>query len=400
MKTCAIIAEYDPFHAGHARQIRLIREAFGEDTRVISIMSGNFTERGSTAVADKYLRAKAAVLCGVDLVLELPFPFSMLSAEFFAGAGVHIANAIGVVDLLSFGSESGDLGRLSQAVEAQLTEDFAKNLGALSEERPEAGYPALAEAALTPMIGDCGDLFSPNQILALEYLKALKRTGSRILPHTVRRVGQDFSDDVPGRSAYPSASAIRAASKKDPYSAIEMMPEKVRPLFREALGKGEFPCSVGALSPAILSYFRLNAPDPAKTYHDAAGGLYTRLRNASFEATDLSALISLASTKKYTDARLRRAVLCSFFGVTSSDAKEKPAYTQLLASGPVGLGILKEIKKASDFPVLTKPSAVEALSADAKRQKERSDLADAIFALTSPIPVDGRRTLRQTPFIL
>ena len=400
MTTCAILAEYNPFHSGHAYHIRKIREAFGDDTRVIAIMSGNFVERGDVAVADKLLRAQSALLCGANLVLELPFPFSMLSAELFASAGVHIACRLGVCDVLSFGSESGDLPALLEATHALLSPAFGRALQKQIEKSPELGHPALSEAALAQALGrPGGDLFSPNNILALEYLKAIRKSGSRLIPHTIRRVGQAFSDGAPTEEDFPSATALRAAIAADPLAAIPRFPAEVRPLYWDALRDGAFPCSIDALSNAILAYFRLSSPDPAPDIHDAAGGLYTRLRNASFEATHLSALLSLAKTKKYTDARLRRAVLCSFFGVTSSEAKEPPAYTQLLAADAVGLSVLRDAKEASDFPILTKPSATVALTDEARRQKDRADRADAIFALTSPRPTDGKRALRMTPKI-
>ena len=129
MKVAAIISEYNPFHKGHQYQIEKLREILGEDTAVIAIMSGNFTQRGEIAITDKTVRAAAAIECGVDLVLELPFPFSMSSAEFFARSGVRIANSLGIVDYLVFGSESGNLRELSDvaaimsSVEYQLTLD-------------------------------------------------------------------------------------------------------------------------------------------------------------------------------------------------------------------------------------------------------------------------------------
>ena len=132
MKTVAIISEYNPFHTGHEHQLKSIRRDFGEDTRIIAIMSGNYTQRAETAVLDKYLRAECAVLCGVDLVLELPFPYSSSSAEFFARSGVHIADSIGVVDFLSFGSECGDIESLKRTASISLTDEYKCTLKKLS----------------------------------------------------------------------------------------------------------------------------------------------------------------------------------------------------------------------------------------------------------------------------
>ena len=124
MKTVAIISEYNPFHSGHVYQIRRIREDFGEDTRIVAIMSGNYTQRGHIAMMDKSARAKMAVLCGANLVLELPFPYSMGSAEIFAKAGVAIAEGIGQIDVLSFGSECGNLSLLKETAERMQKKEF------------------------------------------------------------------------------------------------------------------------------------------------------------------------------------------------------------------------------------------------------------------------------------
>ena len=145
MKVAAIIAEYNPFHNGHKYQVDKIRDIFGEDTAVIAIMSGNFTQRGEPAIADKALRAKAACECGVNLVLELPFPFSMSSAEFFASAGVRIANELQIVDYLVFGSESGNLGNLADIAEIISSEEFILTTEKLSDSPKfkNMGYPAI-----------------------------------------------------------------------------------------------------------------------------------------------------------------------------------------------------------------------------------------------------------------
>ena len=188
MKICAIISEYNPFHNGHKYQVDRIREKFGNDTAIISIMSGNFTQRGEISIADKLIRAKCACECGVNLVLEIPFPFSMSSSEFYAQSGVEIADKIGIVDYLVFGSESGNICEICDIAEVINSQDFILTLETLQKEQKALGYPELCEIAIKKIYGEKvqKDFFSPNNILAIEYVKALRRKRSSIIPYTFK----------------------------------------------------------------------------------------------------------------------------------------------------------------------------------------------------------------------
>ena len=401
MKTVAIISEYNPFHTGHEYQIAKIREEFGEDTRIIAIMSGNYTQRGEIAVMDKSTRAKTAVLCGINLVLEIPFPYSASSAEFFAESGVKIANEIGVVDYLSFGSECGNLNELVSVAENMTTDEYRLVLRDSSATR-DLGYPELCEKVYKELFNKeiSKDFFTPNNILAIEYLKALIRQRSKITPHTLARIGSSYSDDSVTDAAHQSASAIRKLLSTDFDSAMNFVPKVTVSTLTDEYCNGLFPTDAERLAPALISHLRLNSPAPNTKIHDAAGGLYNRLYNASFNADTISSLILLAATKKYTTARIRRALWYSFFGVTSSNVKELPLYTQVLAMDDVGKTILKEVKKISDFPVVTKPSDSSRLSPEAKLQKELADKADSIFHLTKPNPPSGATSLLTTPYVM
>ena len=185
MTTVAIICEYNPFHRGHEYQIKRIREDFGEDTAIVCIMSGNFTQRGEIAFMPKGERAKCAVLGGANLVLELPFPFCSSSAEYFAKSGVKIADSLGCVDYLSFGSESGDIDALCNAAKIYLSDEFKEAFAALPDKA--LGYPVKCELAYRQIASDSELEFTSNNILAIEYIKALIESGSKIKPHTVLR---------------------------------------------------------------------------------------------------------------------------------------------------------------------------------------------------------------------
>ena len=403
MKIAAIIAEYNPFHLGHKYQIDAIRKRLGEDTAIIAIMSGNFTQRGELAITDKTIRAKSAVECGVNLVLELPFPFSMSSAELFAKSGVRIANSLGVVDYLVFGSESGSIDQLASVAEVMTSEEYSLMLDSLAADPllKEFGYPELCAMTLNNIYGKEieRDFYSPNNILAIEYIKALKSENSNIIPFTIKREGAGYNDSQDDSKEFQSATAIRDAITQKSHSALEYVPENAKKVYAEAILEGKMPSDSAKLDLAVISSLRLNSPSDWTDIHDAGGGLYNRLCDISKEATSISSLVSLTETKKYTKARIRRAVWNTFFGVTSSELKALPHYTQVLAMDSVGQTILKSIKKMSDFPVITKPSSYRDYDFDVISEKELSNRADSIYGLTLDVPNSGRFALRFTPYV-
>ncbi len=403
MKIAAIICEYNPFHNGHKYQIDKTREILGEDTLIVAIMSGNFTQRGEIALCDKAIRAKAAVLSGVNLVLELPFPYSMSSAEFFAKSGVHIADKLGCVDYLVFGSECSSVNTLIEYVDKTEREKFKQKMNELLNDKELAnlGYPKLFESAYRELYPDEAefDLSSPNNILAIEYLRALKNEGSSIIPIAIKRTGAGYNDTFDSNTVYQSASAIRNMLRQDGISAFDFVPDSAKEVFSEAYKSGELPANPEVLSPAVISHFRLNPPIDTSDVFDAVGGLYNRLYNLSFETNSISSLTVSAETKKYTRARIRRAMWNSFFGVTSSEIRALPRYTQILALDSFGRSILKRIPKMADFKVFTKPSDRDGLAPEIIIQKKRADRADSVYNLCIKKELSGNSPLKFTPFV-
>ena len=402
MKLAAIIAEYNPFHNGHKYQIDKARELLGEDLAIVAIMSGNYTQRGELAIADKTCRAKAAVLSGVNLVIELPFPYSCSSAEIFATSGVHIANAIGA-DYLVFGSECGDISALESTADVLGSKEFEDALDNIksNKDNDSLGYPQLLESAYKKIVmPDMRiDISSPNNILEIEYIKAIKAQKSSITPITIKRNGAGYSDSlIKEGCAHQSATAIRSLMAKSDYSALEYIPKDAKIVFGKALEQGLMPASIEKLSPAIISSLRLNSASDIKIF-DADFGLYNRLSKLSMKTNSISSLATLAETKKHTKARIRRAIFNSFFGVTSSLVKELPSYVQVLAMDNVGRQVLKRIKKMSSLPCITKPSDYSELSDLVISQKELSNKADAIYALALPGEIPGTFCLTYTPFV-
>lgn len=398
-----IICEYNPFHNGHLYQIEKIREEFGADTNIIAVMSGNYVQRGGIAMADKSLRAKCAVLSGVNLVLELPFPYSMSSAEYFAKSAVHIFDSIGCVDYISFGSESGSIQKLTKIAKLMLSKEFTSEFNLLSNdtEKRKLGHAAICEHTLKKLIDNDGDYvpLTSNNILAIEYIKAGIILNSQIKFHTVKRKFNSFSDEKIVSGKVQSATAIRAAIESKDISALEFVPDITKKYILQAISDGDFPCENERLSTAIIASLRLNSSTLQDEIHDAAGGLYNRLRELSFKANTIQSLICTAESKNFTKSRIRRTLFYSLLGVTSSQFKILPAYTQLLAFDSNGRAMLKKIGKQSQFPILTKPSDIQKLPDIAIPQKMLSDKADAIFQMAKPVPKDGNSALRFTPFV-
>ena len=402
MKLAAIIAEYNPFHNGHKYQIDEARKLLGEDTAIIAIMSGNYTQRGEIAIADKTARAKLAVLEGINLVLELPFPFSSATAEIFAKSGVHIANSIGA-DYLIFGSECGQIETIYKAANIVTSDEFSNLYESLKNDKcnKTKSHPQLVEKAYLALGGDKleFDISSPNNILALEYIKAIKELGSNITPITIKREGAGYSDnDIIENTRLQSATAIRELLRNKDVSAYEYMPENAKSVFEEAMNNGLMPADVEKISPAIISSLRLNTHGGFDVF-DADNGLYNRLCTISMKTNSILSLASSAETKTHTKARIKRAIFNSFFGVTSSIAKELPAYTQVLAFDEIGRTALKRIKKTTDFPCITKPSDYDTFTDAVIRQKELSNKADSIYVLALPKDVPGMFHLTFTPFV-
>ena len=399
MKTVAIISEYNPFHNGHLYQIEEVRRHFGADTAIIAIMSSNFTQRGDLAIMDKWARAESAVRCGVNLVLELPFPYSMSSAEFFAKAGVGIADAIGVVDVLAFGSESGDLDALTQAAQNLSSPRLNEEIARLNSQRDtdSLGYAEIRELAYRNVFHSVPPISSANNILAVEYIKALLTSNSAITPFTIKREGADYNNSALTGGNIQSATAIRKLFSEN-NSAANYIPNSVLESIFNLRKSGAFPCDQEKLFPLVAASFSLNYTDDCDEIHDVGGGLYNRLKNKSLEATSIQSLVELATTKKYTTARIKRGIWYSLLGVTSSDVRTLPEYTQVLGMDRIGQALLKRIKKTSKISILTKPSDAP-LSAVSGIQKELADKADAISVLAKPVSESTGSIYKRTPFV-
>ncbi|MBE6552950.1 MAG: nucleotidyltransferase family protein [Ruminococcaceae bacterium] len=373
-KTVGIICECNPFHAGHGYLIESARKS-GADC-IVCVMSGCFVQRGEAAVADPYLRAEAVLCGGADLVLELPFPYAAASAEIFARAGVDILTRVGV-DELWFGSECGDLDCLQCAARICETPAFAERYAhSVGENRgtAQAYFETLAALSGTDLA------LSPNDILAISYLRALTALGSGIEPVTVRREGSAYHAQTLEAQSYPSASALRKIWREE---GVEAILPHLPPACREIYAGVSRPVDLAYADRLILGYFRLTDPAKLEACAELSGGLGNRMAQAAVRARSTHELIALAATKKYPTSRLRRGILFALTQILPEHLHTDVAYTRLLAANATGRAYLSETRKAIRIPIITRKTELPE-HPRARCQSEWESRAWALWTLCHP----------------
>lgn len=380
MKTAGIICEYNPFHRGHAWQIAEARRLLGAETAVVCAMSGSFVQRGDFAAVRAYARAEAAVRGGADLVLELPLPWAISSAEGFARGGVMTLAATGLVDTLVFGSECGDAASLRHAAEALLREDFPAVLrGELAK---GLSFAAARESAARALIGDDADVLAcPNDILGVEYCKALIESGSSIAPLALlrRAVGHDEG----AAEGYASASYIRALLVRGE-DASAYMTEESAVIYEREKKAGRAPVMMANVERAILARLRAMGEEDFALYDSGNEGLYRRFAEAAHTAPSIDALLGAVKTKRYAYARLRRMLLAAYLGVTAADMPRRMPYLRVLSFNERGRAVLKRMKRTAHAPVLIKSADVRALGEQAQRLFSLTARAEDQYVLAYP----------------
>lgn len=396
MRIAAIIAEYNPFHNGHSAHIQLTREQSGAD-HIVAIMSGSFVQRGEPACVDKFTRAIMAVRGGVDLVIELPVPWAMAGAETFARGGVGIADALGCVDYLSFGSESGSVEQVARA--AQLIDDpscKAVFQAALSSGMSYAAAWAKAISSTDPSVAAVFE--NPNDTLGLEYCRALIKSKSSITPLAVRRIGvaHDQASPDPHSDRFASASAIRSMLRSGETTEIDAtryMPESSAALLQRRMDDGRALADLSRLERTILFHLRGMSDEDLARLPDVSEGLENRITKVVAQAEGTADFIDLCNqikSKRYTHARIRRILLSALLGITAEDSAGAPPYIRVLAMGDRGKDILSAAKKSTKLPIITRYSQVARLEPRAQRVFAIESRATDIFGLTLPdIPPAG-----------
>ncbi len=333
-------------------------------------MSGNATQRGELAILDKYLRAEAAVLCGADLVLELPYPWCASSADFFATAAVSIASEVG--DTLLFGSECADINLLSEAASYCESDAFKRKY----EQYTILGKGSAAAYADCLAEQGFGTLGS-NDLLGVSYIRAIKRLGARLVPLTVARRGAAYNEAQTTSDEYQSASAMRAAIENGDFHTLEkFLPRAVYDIICREMQGGSLTDMREAES-AVLGYLRFCDERLLKNIADTDGGLENRIISCARQSRTYAELIDMLKTKRYTDAKLRRAVLFCLTSVCTRDLRALPSYTCLLGANETGRALLSGIRKRDTLNVVTKPADVPRDT----RQFECSSRLDALYGL-------------------
>ena len=370
MRCAAVIAEYNPFHNGHAFQIRKTKEEGGADY-VIALMSPDFVQRGMPAFADKYTRTGMALEGGADLVLEMPVRTAVSSAGDFASGSVKILNALGCIDLISFGSESGDLGALTRIADLLSSETPLFKDILTSSLKEGATYAAARQRSLAALLtgkqqlsgNDPADLMgSPNNILALEYLNALIRTGSAITPFTVRRIGEGYhSLEGSISDEYPSAEGIRRRYCEEGIcSAARAIPSASFEILQRDLE------IYGSWDPSkydILLHYALLSTDPGSIM-DASDEIAARIRSLRNSYTDASGFADIVKTKQYTLTRIRRVLLHIFLGLEKEAPCPEASYVRVLGFRRSAAALLKALKNNTSIPLITKPASAGRLLSD------------------------------------
>lgn len=382
MKTVGIIAEYNPFHNGHAFHIAKAKEMTGADYCIV-VMSGCFVQRGAPAIADKYLRAEAALLSGADLVLELPVYYALGSAEYFATGAVALLDKVGVTDTLCFGSECGDISLLSGFAKELLGESELFKVVLNRQLKSGMTYPNARNTALQAcaphLNAHMNVLMTPNNILGIEYCKALSRRNSRIQPYTLNRAGASYHD-ASLNSSYCSALAIREAlSSSGRLSDIQMlMPQSAFELLEAQSGKA-FPIFADDFS-LPLHYQLLSEQSVGYSkYADISDSLSDRISKKLPSYRSFTDFCDQVKTKNMTYTRIARSLMHVLLKMEQADfiryqSEDYIYYARMLGFRKTAEPLLTAIKTQSSIPLLSRLADADALLSESGRSMLAKDI--------------------------
>ena len=348
-----IVAEYNPFHNGHLHHLIESKNLTNSDY-TIAVMSGNFTQRGDVSIIDKWSRAQMAIENGVDLVIELPTIYAISSAENFASGAIKILDSLGIVDYLSFGSECNDISILSDVTDV-LTNEPSEYKSLLSHELSRGvSFPKARERALMMYLNDIrrfnNVLSSPNNILGIEYLKALDKQNSKIHPITIKREGSAYNDDsIPVDSGFASATSIRNLCQSHDISILQnFMPENSFNILQDCLENGHLVKNISEFDKLIIFTLRQMSTGEISNLPDVSEGLEFAIKSAVNQCNTTTELLSIINTKRYTQTRLKRIFLYALLGITKKDmqiSKSIKPYIRILGFNNKGRELISEISK-------------------------------------------------------
>ena len=384
-----IVAEFDPFHLGHQFLLNRVRKAY-PDRGIICVMSGSFTQRGSAAALDKFARAEMALMGGADLVLELPLLWAASSAESFARGGVQCLLDTGLVEVLAFGSEDGDLSQLRRTAETLDSGAYPPLLReGLGQGLSFAAARQRAAEALSGAAGGC--LAGANNNLGVEYLRALRHFGREDLEvFTVARRGAAHNS-MDTHSPAVSASRLRAWMGAGQWEALPpCLPPASLEVILAQRDLGRCPARLEGCETGILARLRAMEPEELTRLPGWEPGLEHRLRAAAREAVTLAELYDRAKTRRAPEARIRRLVLWAFLGLRGDQRPERVPYLRVLGCTGRGRGLLRGMKQQAKLPLLTKPGQIRRLGESGQRVFSLEARATDLWQLCLPAP-DQRR---------
>ena len=384
MKTVGLITEYNPFHNGHAYHIEKAKMLTGAD-RVIVVMSGDFVQRGAPAVMPKHLRAESALLSGASLILELPVCFATGSAEYFAQGSISLLNQLGCIDSICFGSECGDLHLLKEIAQILADEPIEYQTALRQALKEGASFPAARQKALNIYSDKYSEILaSPNNILGIEYLKALAKIHSKMEPFTIKRIGAGYHDmDIDGQ--FSSATAIRSdiyqladvnsSSESIPLTHIQtQVPSSCHELMKENY-QTRYPVKSDDFSLLLKAKLLSETADSLSHYLDMSPELANRILRLRNDYLSFEQFCDLLKTKELTRSRISRSFIHVLLGITNDwlTAMKAPApYARILGFRKDHADLLGILKRTSDIPLITSPA--RAVLADTAYQMLELDI--------------------------
>ena len=396
MKVLGLITEYNPFHNGHKYHLEKSLEKAGCDIAVC-VMSGNFIQRGQPALINKWARTEMALKNGVDLVIELPVYYALASAEFFAFGAIKILDSLGIIDSVCFGSECGDIEslKLIANILVEQPESFRTELAKYLSQGlsfPKARSLALIDFFKGKSVLNANSIEQiieqPNNILGIEYVKALTRLDSQITPFTIKRYGTGHHSEDQYENI-SSATAIRKTLESNNCEALkQVVPQNVSDIIKAEFKKGRGQVFTDGFSAMIISQIRKSSPEDIQKIIDVSEGIENRIKNASQISGSISNLLNIIKTKRYTSTRLQRILFHILLGHTS-DLFDKfnnnggPQYARILGFSEKGKELLSQIK----MPLVTSPAAFLKNCTDIQREMLEADiLASDIYSLAYQMP--------------
>ena len=376
-----IVAEFNPFHNGHKYLIDTIKN--NSENTVTVVMSESFVQRGECACVSPYARTKMALQCGADLVLSLPVPYATASAERFALGGLSVLGGLGCVDTLAFGAECGNAEMLKKCADILVSDELSKVLEKYLDEGvsfPVARQKAVEEES-SKEIAEI--ISSPNNILGVEYIKAINKLGINMTVNPITRKGVAH-DSEEANGDFCSASAIREMLGNEK-SFRSFLPEEALNILNEEIKNQKAPASFSNLETAILYKLRSMSVEDFKELPDVSEGLEYRLFDAVKTSVYLEEILEKVKTKRYTHSRIRRIIICAVLSIKKADVQAPVPFIRVLGFNENGAKILKKAKETATLPIVTKSSEINALDEAAKRVFGLECFARDLFSLALPV---------------